>query len=59
VNKLISTGFLIDEKKHKRLVLTEERLEDTGVRLEHTHRKSLKCLSQNIGASKGNTIAEA
>jgi biotin operon repressor len=45
VNKLRSTGFLIDKKqKHKRRVLTEEKL--------HTSRKSLKHLAQETGVSK-------
>jgi transposase len=36
VNKLRSTGLLLDEKqKHKRRVLTEEKLDDIGTRLEH------------------------
>jgi transposase len=39
VNKLRSTGLLIDKKqKHKRRVLTEEKLDDMGARLEHTPR---------------------
>jgi hypothetical protein len=42
VNKLRTTELLIDKKqKHKRRVLTEEKLDDTGARLEHTPRKSL------------------
>jgi transposase len=36
VNKLRTTGFLVDKKqKHKRQVLTEK-LDDTGARFEHT-----------------------
>jgi hypothetical protein len=43
------TGLLIDKnQKHKRQVLTEEKLGYTGARLEHTH-KSLKCLAQEAG----------
>jgi hypothetical protein len=39
VNKRRSTGFLIDKKqKHKRRVLIEEKLDDTGARLEYTPR---------------------
>jgi transposase len=61
VNKLRTTGLLIDKKqKHKRRVLTEEKLDDIGARLEHTPRKSLKRLAQENGVCKnGNTIAEA
>jgi hypothetical protein len=33
-------------------VLTEEKVDDIGARLEHTHRKSLKCLAQEIGVSE-------
>jgi transposase len=34
VNKLRTTGFLIDKKtKHKRRVLTEEKLDEVGARL--------------------------
>jgi transposase len=53
VNKLRSTGLLIDKKqKHKRRVLTEEKLDDMGARLEHTPRKSLKRPAQETGVSK-------
>jgi hypothetical protein len=52
VNKLRTTGFLIDKKtKHKRRVLTEK-LDDMGARLEHTPRKSLRRLAQATGVSK-------
>jgi response regulator of citrate/malate metabolism len=52
VNKL-RTGHLIDKKqKHKRRVLTEEKLDDIGARLEYTPRKSLKRLAQETGLSK-------
>jgi hypothetical protein len=52
VNKLRTTGLLIDKKqKHKRRVLTEK-LDDTGARLEHTPRKSLKRLAQETGVLK-------
>jgi hypothetical protein len=51
VNKL-RTGLLIDKKqKHKRRMLTEEKLHDIGTRLEHTPRKSLG-LAQLTGVSK-------
>jgi hypothetical protein len=33
-------------------VLTEEKLNDIGARLEHTPRKSLKHLAQEAGVSK-------
>jgi hypothetical protein len=53
VNKLRTTGLLIDKKqKHERRVFTEEKLDDTGARLEHTLRKSLKRVGQETGASK-------
>jgi hypothetical protein len=43
----------IDKKqKHKRRMLTEEKLDDIGARLEHTHRTSLKRLAQETGVSK-------
>jgi hypothetical protein len=46
VNKLRSTGMLISNKqKRKRRVLTEKKLDDTGARLVHTSRKSLKRLA--------------
>jgi hypothetical protein len=35
-----------------RRVLTEEKLDDIGTRLEHTPRKSLKRLAQEAGGSK-------
>jgi hypothetical protein len=42
-------GLLIGKKqKHKRWVLTEEKLDDIGGRLEHTPRKSLKRLAQSL-----------
>jgi DNA-binding IclR family transcriptional regulator len=33
-------------------VLTEEKLDDIGARLEHTPRKSLKHIAQETGVSK-------
>jgi response regulator of citrate/malate metabolism len=46
-------GLLIDKKqKHKCQVLTEEKLDEIGARLEHRPRKSLKCLAQETGVSK-------
>jgi hypothetical protein len=53
VNKLRPTGLLIDKKqKHKCQAFTEEKLNDTGAKLEHTPRKSAKCLAQEIGVLK-------
>jgi transposase len=53
VNKLRTTGLLIDKKqKHKRRVLTVEKLDDTRARLEHTARKLQKHLTQETGVSK-------
>jgi hypothetical protein len=53
VNKHRSMGLLIDKKqKHKRQVLTEEKLGDKGARLEYTPRKSLKHIAQENGVSK-------
>jgi hypothetical protein len=40
------------KQKHKRRVLTEEKLDDIGARLELTPRKSLKRLAQETGVSK-------
>jgi hypothetical protein len=53
MNKLGTLGLLIDNKqKHKCQMLTEEKLYDIKVRLEHTPRKSVKCLAQDTGVSK-------
>jgi hypothetical protein len=50
---LRTTGLLTDKKqKHKRQVLTEEKLDDIGARLERTLRNSLKRLAQDTGVSK-------
>jgi hypothetical protein len=52
MNKLRTMGLSVDMKqKHKRQVLTEEKLDGIGARLEHTPRKSLKCLAQETGMS--------
>jgi transposase len=60
MNKLRTTGLLIDKKqKHKHRVLTEEKLDAIGTRLEHTPRKSLKHLAEKTGTSFSNTVAEA
>jgi hypothetical protein len=53
VNKLRSTGLLINQKQnHKRRVLINKKLDDTGTRLDHTPRYSLKRLAQGTGVSK-------
>jgi transposase len=53
VNKFRSTGLLIYTKqKYKRRMLTEENLDNIGVKLEHTPSKSLKHLAQEPGVSK-------
>jgi hypothetical protein len=42
-HKQFTTGLLIGKKqKHKCRVLTDEKLDDKGARLEHTRRKSPK-----------------
>jgi hypothetical protein len=63
-HKLRTTGLLIDKKnKYKHRVLTEEKSDDTGARLEHTPRKSLKRLTRDwtvkVQCNNSNTIAEA
>jgi hypothetical protein len=53
VSKLRTMGLLRDKKlKHKCQVLTQEKLDDIGSRLEHTPRKSLKCPAQETGVLK-------
>jgi transposase len=47
----LRTGLLTDKKKHKRRLLTEEKLDDIGTSLEHTPITSLKRLAQEIGVS--------
>jgi hypothetical protein len=55
VNKLRTMTLLIDRKqKHKCWVLTEEKLDDIGARLEHIPRKSLKHIAQETGVSNSN-----
>jgi hypothetical protein len=54
MNKLRTTGLLVDkQQKHKRRVLTEK-LHDIRARLEHTPRKSLKGLAQETRVSTSN-----
>jgi hypothetical protein len=49
VNKLRSTGLLIDKKqKHKLGVFAEEKISGIGAIIEHTSRKSLKRLAQRL-----------
>jgi hypothetical protein len=60
----LAVGLLTDQKwKHKCRVLTEEELDDTGARLEHTPRESLKCLTPKIEVSMSSarwaSLAEA
>jgi hypothetical protein len=53
IDKVRSTGSLLDKKPaRKRRVLTEEKLDEIGARLEHTPHKSLRCLAQEMGISK-------
>jgi hypothetical protein len=53
VDRLRTAVLLIDKKqKHKHQVLAEEKLHDTGARLQHTPRKSLKRLAQGTGVSE-------
>jgi DNA-binding transcriptional MocR family regulator len=48
-----STGSLLDKKLvNKRRVLTEEKLDEIGTRLQHTPLKSLRRLAQETGISK-------
>lgn len=53
VNKFRDTGSILDKKRRvKRRVLTEEKLDEVGERLEHTPKKSLRRLAQETGISK-------
>jgi hypothetical protein len=53
MNKLRSTGSLIEPiQKYKHWVLTKEKSDDIGAKLEHTPTKSLKSLAQEAGVSK-------
>jgi transposase len=52
VNKVRETGSLLDRKPElKRRVLTEEKLDEIGARLEHSPRKSLRRLALETGVS--------
>ncbi|XP_069683792.1 probable ATP-dependent RNA helicase DDX52 isoform X1 [Periplaneta americana] len=53
VNKVRRTGSILNKKRvQERRVLTEEKLDEIGARLENTPQKSLKCLAQETGISK-------
>jgi predicted metal-binding protein len=54
VDKLRTAGLFLTDRtqKHKSRVLTDEKLNDIGARLEHKHRKSLKRLAQKTWVSK-------
>jgi hypothetical protein len=48
------TKLLVKKQKHKCLVLTEEKLNDTEGKLEHAPRKSLERLAQETRVSNSN-----
>ena len=55
VNKFRETGSILDKKKKKnvkRRVLTEQKLEEIGERLENSPQKSLRRLAQETDNSK-------
>jgi nitrogen-specific signal transduction histidine kinase len=53
VKKVRSTGSFLDKKyTRQNTVLTEETLDETGARLEHSPRKSLARLAQQAQVSK-------
>jgi hypothetical protein len=52
VNKLRTTGFLIDKKQEHKLRVLTEKLDNIGGRLEYTPRKSMKRLAQKTGVLK-------
>jgi hypothetical protein len=59
LSKLRITGLLKDKKqKYRRWVLTEEKLRDIRASLEHTHIKSPKRVSQEIGVSNSSARRE-
>jgi hypothetical protein len=51
MSKLRTTGPLIDKKQKHNLRVLTEKIDDTGGRLEHRTRKSLKRLAQETGVS--------
>jgi transposase len=54
VNKVRQTGSLLNKKRavSKRRVLTEEKLDEIGARLERSPRKSFRLIAQETGISK-------
>jgi hypothetical protein len=53
VKKVRSTGSFLDKKcTRQNSVLTEETLDETGARLEHSPQKSLARLAQQVQVSK-------
>jgi hypothetical protein len=52
IKKVRSTGSLLDNPARKCCVLIEEKVHETGARLEHTPQKSLRHLAQEISISK-------
>ncbi|KAJ4451314.1 hypothetical protein ANN_02775 [Periplaneta americana] len=53
VNKVRRTGYFLNKKRvQQRRVLTEEKLDEVGARLEHSPRKSLRRLTQEFNISK-------
>ena len=53
VNKFRETGSIFDKKRNvKRRVLTEQKLEEIGERLENSPQKSLRRLAQETDISK-------
>jgi NAD(P)H-nitrite reductase large subunit len=53
-------GLLIHKKQKRKCRVFTEKVDDIGARLEHTFRKSLKCLAQKAGVSKSTArMAEA
>jgi hypothetical protein len=56
VINLRTTGLLIDKiQKHKHRVLSEEKFDNNGAKLEHIPGKSLKRLAQETGVLKPST----
>ena len=53
INKFRETGSILDKKRNvKRRVLTKQKLEEIGGRLENSSQKSLRCLAQETDISK-------
>ncbi|KAJ4438640.1 hypothetical protein ANN_14587 [Periplaneta americana] len=51
VTKCRETGFILDKRRINKRVLTEEKLDEVGERLEHTPQKSLPRLAQETEIS--------